>query len=130
MMTNVSALESAQSALLLHNDQLLQSVYSLALSIHLLIEKYDLNSFWAPYINSLPRVCFRFNMKILIFFGPVTSDSPQQVLGSPLYWSVKELQRLEGSKALWEIAKLKAAVAKQYAHVYFRLEVGHCGINS
>lgn len=56
MLTNVSALESAKSALLLHNDQLLQGVYSLALAIHLLVEKYELASFWAPYINSLPNV--------------------------------------------------------------------------
>eukprot|EP01127_Copromyxa_protea_P000620 TRINITY_DN1052_c0_g4_i1.p1 TRINITY_DN1052_c0_g4~~TRINITY_DN1052_c0_g4_i1.p1 ORF type:complete len:499 (-),score=127.36 TRINITY_DN1052_c0_g4_i1:47-1516(-) len=99
MMTNVSALESAKPALLIHNDQLLQNVYSLSLSLHLLIEKYELESFWAPYINSLPNV-----------------------YGSAFYWSAKDLAKLEGSKAHWEISKMKAAVAKQYCHCYFRLE--------
>ena len=114
MMTNVSALESAKAAILIHNDQMLQSVYSLALAIHLMIEKYELQSFWSPYINSLPKVAFN------------NSNSNFKVYGSPFYWDINTLISLEGSRALFEIAKVKAAIAKEYAHVYFRLEVFCC----
>jgi len=99
MMTNVTALNSAKSAILIHNDQILQNIYSLSLAVHVLIEKFDQQSFWRPYIDSLPRN-----------------------LSSPLYWDPAHLYKLEGSKALYYIAKVKATVAKQYAHVYFRLE--------
>lgn len=56
MMTNYTAIGCAKLALLIHGDQLIQSLYSLALTLHLMIEKADSKSFWAPYINSLPKV--------------------------------------------------------------------------
>uniref|UniRef100_A0A6B2L3S4 protein-histidine N-methyltransferase n=1 Tax=Arcella intermedia TaxID=1963864 RepID=A0A6B2L3S4_9EUKA len=99
MMTNKTAVQS-KIALLFHNDQILQSVYSLALALHLLMEKKTLNSFWGPYIDSLPR----------------------KVPNSPLFWKIDEVLKLRGTHALEELAKLKVSFVKAYCHVYFRLE--------
>jgi hypothetical protein len=57
MMTNFTAINCAKLALLIHGDPLLQSLYSLTLTLHLMIEKNNAKSFWTPYINSLPKVC-------------------------------------------------------------------------
>jgi histone-lysine N-methyltransferase SETD3 len=99
MMTNETAVKS-KLALLLHNDQMLQNIYSLSLALHLLLEQRTMDSFWGPYINTLPK----------------------QVPNSPLYWSIEEILQLKSTYAIEELAKFKVLCTKAYTHVYFRLE--------
>lgn len=100
MMTNKTAMESTKVALLLHNDAFLQDLYTLALVLHLMTEKYSKDSFWAPYINSLPRVCPPIP---LVLLDPVvlTKSIRQQT-----HLCIGPLKRLPNLKVLCYLMKL------------------------
>ncbi|XP_064602979.1 actin-histidine N-methyltransferase-like [Liolophura sinensis] len=81
------------------DDKILQSMPNVALSLHLLCEKYRENSFWAPYINILPSS-----------------------YNTPLYFSTDDLQLLKGSPTQGEAINQFRNITRQYAYFYRHLQ--------
>ncbi|KAL6076438.1 Histone-lysine N-methyltransferase setd3 [Balamuthia mandrillaris] len=84
---------------LLATDKLLSQLKSLALAVHLLIEKHNHASFWAPYIKTLP----------------VT-------YGTCLYFTLDELKALQGSPTFHSAIQVITNVSKHYSYVFDLLE--------
>ncbi|KAM9708583.1 actin-histidine N-methyltransferase isoform 2-T2 [Menidia menidia] len=90
--------ESAQNSVLgpLHSqDRILQAMGNVTLALHLLCERADPNSFWRPYIRSLP----------------VDYDTP-------LYYQPEQVQLLLGTQALQDVLSQYKNTARQYAYFY------------
>ncbi|KAG5463324.1 MAG: hypothetical protein BJ554DRAFT_221 [Olpidium bornovanus] len=84
----------------LASDPVLQIIPSSVLALHLLRESLDPQSFWAPYIELLPR---RFDI--------------------PLWYSLSELEALRGLYAMREAIRLYRNVIRQYWHIRRLLKV-------
>ncbi|XP_076359658.1 actin-histidine N-methyltransferase-like isoform X2 [Tachypleus tridentatus] len=80
---------------LLEKDAILQEMPNVVLALHLLLEYFDPESFWQPYLSILPA---EYN--------------------TPLYFTCEELEELQGSPALEETVKTCRNIARQYAHFY------------
>jgi len=98
MLTNKTAVETGIS-LLVAKDEMFQTIQSLPLALHLIIERYKLKSKWNHYINSFPKYH-----------------------RLPLYWTIQQLEKAKGSSLLIEIIKQRASIARQYAHTWRLLE--------
>eukprot|EP01128_Nolandella_sp_AFSM9_P010239 TRINITY_DN7047_c0_g1_i1.p1 TRINITY_DN7047_c0_g1~~TRINITY_DN7047_c0_g1_i1.p1 ORF type:complete len:516 (-),score=159.31 TRINITY_DN7047_c0_g1_i1:129-1637(-) len=99
MMTMKSAL-SGRTAVMLHKDQLLQSIPSAVLILDLIVEKYNKGSKYEAYIQSLPR------------YYPTV-----------LFWRPEEFAALEeGSMAIIETAAVLSQALRYYSHMYIRLD--------
>ena len=77
------------------NDRLLQSLPSAALSLYLLAERWNPDSFWRPYIDMLPKT-----------------------YTIPLFYSVDEVRMLEGSPVYLEVLNQNRSIARQYAYLH------------
>ncbi|XP_070578396.1 actin-histidine N-methyltransferase-like [Ptychodera flava] len=80
---------------LVAKDRVLQAMPNILLSVHVLCEKYLPDSFWQPYIKTLPRT-----------------------YTTPLYFTMEELQMLKESPALEDALKQYKNIARQYAYFY------------
>lgn len=94
MLTTKSALETA-SGKIISKEPALQQLPSLCLALHLLYEKFNPKSFWAPYIQILPK------------HVPMA-----------LYLTLEELRQLEGSPRQSECLKLITNTSMQYAFLF------------
>eukprot|EP00118_Oscarella_pearsei_P012390 m.91052 g.91052 ORF g.91052 m.91052 type:complete len:505 (+) comp36674_c0_seq6:3118-4632(+) len=94
MMTTLTAKESTLGPLA-KSDRLLQSVPNVSLSLFLLCEHFNPDSFWGPYIDMLP-----------------------EAYSVPLYFSIEEVQLLEGSPAYLEALNQNRSIARQYAYLH------------
>ncbi|XP_065833522.1 actin-histidine N-methyltransferase-like [Oscarella lobularis] len=94
MMTSVCVKESSLGPLV-KNDRLLQSLPSAALSLYLLAERWNPDSFWRPYIDMLPKM-----------------------YTIPLFYSVDEVRMLEGSPVYLEVLNQNRSIARQYAYLH------------
>ncbi|XP_054718071.1 actin-histidine N-methyltransferase-like [Uloborus diversus] len=94
MMTENSA-SSSRLGPLISKDPVLQHMPNVQVAMHLLLEFIDTNSFWKPYINILPSS-----------------------YDTILYFSLPELQELQGSPVLDEAFKLIRSVARQYCYFF------------
>ena len=81
-------------------DVIFAHMPNLILAFHLMAEYNNPNSFWAPYLQTLPRT-----------------------YSTVLYLSHQELLQLKGSQLLEEVVKVKRNVARQYAYFSMKLEV-------
>ncbi|XP_013398256.1 histone-lysine N-methyltransferase setd3 [Lingula anatina] len=80
---------------LVESDPLLQSMPTVVLALHLLIERCDVNSLWRPYIDTLP-----------------------ESFSTPLYFTPDEIQLLKGSPVMSEVLKQYKHIARQYAYLH------------
>lgn len=71
---------------------------NLVLTLHLMAEYCKPNSFWAPYMKSLPST-----------------------YSTILYMKTPELNQLRGSPTLEEVVKFKRNIARQYAYFWMKL---------
>lgn len=75
---------------------------NLILTFHLISEMNKTNSFWAPYIKTLPN-----NYSTI------------------LYMTQEDLVQLKGSSLLDEVVKIKRNVARQYAYFWMKISNEH-----
>uniref|UniRef100_T1IPV3 protein-histidine N-methyltransferase n=1 Tax=Strigamia maritima TaxID=126957 RepID=T1IPV3_STRMM len=95
-------LETAQETILgklIEDDRLLKNMPNVALSLLLLNERCNENSFWASYIGTLP-----------------------DVYDTPMYFTLEELQHLKGTSVLETAIKQCISIARQYAYLYKLLQ--------
>ncbi|XP_035217158.1 actin-histidine N-methyltransferase-like isoform X2 [Stegodyphus dumicola] len=94
MMSEISA-KNSKLGPLISKDPILQHMPNIQLAMHLLMEYLNPDSFWKPYISILPS----------------TFDTV-------LYFTLEELQELQGSPVLDEVFKLLRSVARQYCYFF------------
>lgn len=91
-------IETANGSVLKHliaKDHILKNMPNVVLSIFLLTEKFQENSFWKPYIDILPKT-----------------------YTTILYYSFDELQELKGSPTLEMALRQIKNICRQYAYFY------------
>ncbi|UXI17004.1 Galactosylgalactosylxylosylprotein 3-beta-glucuronosyltransferase 3 [Sarcoptes scabiei] len=83
-------------------DVIFKHMPNLILTFHLISEMNKTNSFWAPYIKTLPN-----NYSTI------------------LYMTQEDLVQLKGSSLLDEVVKIKRNVARQYAYFWMKISNEH-----
>ncbi|XP_075048346.1 actin-histidine N-methyltransferase [Mixophyes fleayi] len=94
LMTVESAKNSALGSLY-SQDRILQAMGNITLAFHLLCERADPNSFWLPYIKTLPSS-----------------------YDTPLYFEEDEVQYLQSTQAIHDVYSQYKNTARQYAYFY------------
>ncbi|XP_014255768.1 histone-lysine N-methyltransferase setd3-like isoform X2 [Cimex lectularius] len=94
MMTTEFARKS-ELEYLMQNDALLAHMPSMSLALFLLLEKFRGNSFWEPYLNSLPSS-----------------------YNTVMYFTLDELDALKGSPTYEPALKQCQNIARQYGYLY------------
>jgi histone-lysine N-methyltransferase SETD3 len=94
MMTITSAADSKIGPMLV-NDPMCLKIPSLILTMHLLIEARDSNSFWKPYIDCLPK-------KVKL----------------PFCYSIEELKGMKGTREYKDVLKLARSVIVHFVHMF------------
>ncbi|KQK77557.1 histone-lysine N-methyltransferase setd3 [Amazona aestiva] len=84
--------ESAKNSVL---DRILQAMGNITLAFHLLCERANPNSFWLPYIQTLPSE-----------------------YDTPLYFEEDEVQYLQSTQAIHDVFSQYKNTARQYAYFY------------
>ncbi|XP_065605934.1 actin-histidine N-methyltransferase isoform X1 [Cyrtonyx montezumae] len=90
--------ESAKSSVLgslYSQDRILQAMGNITLAFHLLCERANPNSFWLPYIQTLPNE-----------------------YDTPLYFEEDEVQYLRSTQAIHDVFSQYKNTARQYAYFY------------
>lgn len=90
--------ESAKNSILgplYSQDRILQAMGNIALAFHLLCERANPNSFWLPYIQTLPSE-----------------------YDTPLYFEEEEVQCLQSTQAIHDVFSQYKNTARQYAYFY------------
>ncbi|KAG8561533.1 hypothetical protein GDO81_015380 [Engystomops pustulosus] len=94
LMTVESAKNSALGSLY-SQDRILQAMGNITLAFHLLCERANPNSFWLPYIKTLPSE-----------------------YDTPLYFQEEEVQYLQSTQAIHDVFSQYKNTARQYAYFY------------
>ncbi|NXW95449.1 SETD3 methyltransferase, partial [Alopecoenas beccarii] len=94
LMTVESAKNSVLGSLY-SQDRILQAMGNITLAFHLLCERANPNSFWLPYIQTLPS---EYN--------------------TPLYFEEDEVQYLQSTQAIHDVFSQYKNTARQYAYFY------------
>ncbi|KAG8449133.1 hypothetical protein GDO86_015982 [Hymenochirus boettgeri] len=94
LMTVESAKSSILGPLYAH-DRILQAMGNITLAFHLLCERSNPNSFWLPYIKTLPSE-----------------------YDTPLYFDEDEVNYLQSTQAIHDIFSQYKNTARQYAYFY------------
>lgn len=81
-------------------DRILQAMGNITLAFHLLCERCNPNSFWLPYIQTLPN---EYN--------------------TPLYFEEDEVQYLQSTQAIHDVFSQYKNTARQYAYFYKVIQV-------
>ncbi|NXX01034.1 SETD3 methyltransferase, partial [Larus smithsonianus] len=76
-------------------DRILQAMGNITLAFHLLCERANPNSFWLPYIQTLPSE-----------------------YDTPLYFEEDEVQYLQSTQAIHDVFSQYKNTARQYAYFY------------
>nr|XP_054369844.1 actin-histidine N-methyltransferase isoform X4 [Mirounga angustirostris] len=90
--------ESAKNSVLgplYSQDRILQAMGNITLAFHLLCERADPNSFWQPYIQTLPSE-----------------------YDTPLYFEEDEVRDLQSTQAIHDVFSQYKNTARQYAYFY------------
>nr|XP_031310150.1 actin-histidine N-methyltransferase isoform X1 [Camelus dromedarius]XP_031310152.1 actin-histidine N-methyltransferase isoform X1 [Camelus dromedarius] len=90
--------ESAKNSVLgplYSQDRILQAMGNITLAFHLLCERADPNSFWQPYIQTLPSE-----------------------YDTPLYFEEDEVRCLQSTQAIHDVLSQYKNTARQYAYFY------------
>ncbi|KAM4014610.1 actin-histidine N-methyltransferase [Anomaloglossus baeobatrachus] len=94
LMTVESAKHSVLGSLY-SQDRILQAMGNITLAFHLLCERANPNSFWLPYIKTLPGE-----------------------YDTPLYFQEEEVQHLQNTQAIHDVFSQYKNTARQYAYFY------------
>lgn len=81
-------------------DRILQAMGNITLAFHLLCERADPNSFWQPYIQTLPSE-----------------------YDTPLYFEEDEVRYLQSTQAIHDVFSQYKNTARQYAYFYKVIQV-------
>lgn len=81
-------------------DRILQAMGNITLAFHLLCERADPNSFWQPYIQTLPSE-----------------------YDTPLYFEEDEVRSLQSTQAVHDVFSQYKNTARQYAYFYKVIQV-------
>lgn len=98
--------ESAKNSVLgplYSQDRILQAMGNITLAFHLLCERADPNSFWQPYIQTLPSE-----------------------YDTPLYFEEDEVRDLQSTQAIHDVFSQYKNTARQYAYFYKVIQVSGC----
>ena len=98
--------ESAKTSVLgplYSQDRILQAMGNITLAFHLLCERADPNSFWQPYIQTLPSE-----------------------YDTPLYFEEDEVRYLQSTQAIHDVFSQYKNTARQYAYFYKVIQVSRC----
>ncbi|KAK2489836.1 hypothetical protein MC885_000949 [Smutsia gigantea] len=96
--------ESAKNSVLgplYSQDRILQAMGNITLAFHLLCERADPNSFWQPYIQTLPSE-----------------------YDTPLYFEEDEVRLLQSTQAVHDVFSQYKNTARQYAYFYKVIQDG------
>ena len=85
-------------------DRILQAMGNIALAFHLLCERASPNSFWQPYIQTLPSE-----------------------YDTPLYFEEEEVRCLQSTQAIHDVFSQYKNTARQYAYFYKVIQVSRWG---
>jgi hypothetical protein len=85
-------------------DRILQATGNIALAFHLLCERASPNSFWQPYIQTLPSE-----------------------YDTPLYFEEEEVRCLQSTQAIHDVFSQYKNTARQYAYFYKVIQVSRVG---
>lgn len=99
---SVESARNSQMGPLIEEDQILRAMPNVVLVMYLLNESKNPNSFWQPYIKSLPST-----------------------YNTTLYFSLEELKLLKGSPVLTDALNHFQSIARQYAYFYKRFQNNH-----
>ncbi|XP_017170622.1 actin-histidine N-methyltransferase isoform X2 [Mus musculus] len=95
--------ESAKNSVLgplYSQDRILQAMGNIALAFHLLCERASPNSFWQPYIQTLPSE-----------------------YDTPLYFEEEEVRCLQSTQAIHDVFSQYKNTARQYAYFYKVIQI-------
>ncbi|XP_037359821.1 actin-histidine N-methyltransferase isoform X2 [Talpa occidentalis] len=95
--------ESAKNSVLgplYSQDRILQAMGNITLAFHLLCERADPNSFWQPYIQTLPSE-----------------------YDTPLYFEEDEVRYLQSTQAIHDVFSQYKNTARQYAYFYKVIQI-------
>uniref|UniRef100_A0A7N5P3P2 protein-histidine N-methyltransferase n=1 Tax=Ailuropoda melanoleuca TaxID=9646 RepID=A0A7N5P3P2_AILME len=95
--------ESAKNSVLgplYSQDRILQAMGNITLAFHLLCERADPNSFWQPYIQTLPSE-----------------------YDTPLYFEEEEVRDLQCTQAIHDVFSQYKNTARQYAYFYKVIQI-------
>ncbi|XP_070449341.1 actin-histidine N-methyltransferase isoform X4 [Equus przewalskii] len=95
--------ESAKNSVLgplYSQDRILQAMGNITLAFHLLCERADPNSFWQPYIQTLPSE-----------------------YDTPLYFEEDEVRYLQSTQAVHDVFSQYKNTARQYAYFYRVIQI-------
>ncbi|ELW47217.1 Histone-lysine N-methyltransferase setd3 [Tupaia chinensis] len=95
--------ESAKNSVLgplYSQDRILQAMGNIALAFHLLCERASPNSFWQPYIQTLPSE-----------------------YDTPLYFEEDEVRYLQSTQAIHDVFSQYKNTARQYAYFYKVIQI-------
>ncbi|XP_036738002.1 actin-histidine N-methyltransferase isoform X3 [Manis pentadactyla] len=95
--------ESAKNSVLgplYSQDRILQAMGNITLAFHLLCERADPNSFWQPYIQTLPCE-----------------------YDTPLYFEEDEVRHLQSTQAVHDVFSQYKNTARQYAYFYKVIQI-------
>lgn len=95
MLMTVESAKNSVLGPLYSQDRILQAMGNIALAFHLLCERADPNSFWQPYIKTLPSE-----------------------YATPLYFEEEEVQYLQSTQAIHDVYSQYKNTARQYAYFY------------
>lgn len=95
MLMTVESAKNSVLGLLYSQDRILQAMGNIALAFHLLCERADPNSFWMPYIKTLPSE-----------------------YDTPLYFEEEEVHYLQSAQAINDVYSQYKNTARQYAYFY------------
>ncbi|XP_069493834.1 actin-histidine N-methyltransferase [Ambystoma mexicanum] len=95
MLMTVESAKNSVLGPLYSQDRILQAMGNITLAFHLLCERADPNSFWLPYIMTLPSE-----------------------YDTPLYFEEDEVQYLQSTQAIQDVYSQYKNTARQYAYFY------------
>ncbi|KAG2457577.1 actin-histidine N-methyltransferase [Polypterus senegalus] len=95
MLMTVESAKNSVLGPLYSQDRILQAMGNITLAFHLLCERADPNSFWLPYIKTLPNE-----------------------YDTPLYFEEEEVQYLQSTQAIQDVFSQYKNTARQYAYFY------------
>ncbi|KAK1160579.1 actin-histidine N-methyltransferase-like [Acipenser oxyrinchus oxyrinchus] len=95
MLMTVESAKNSVLGLLYSQDRILQAMGNITLAFHLLCERADPNSFWLPYIKTLPSE-----------------------YDTPLYFEEEEVHYLQSAQAINDVYSQYKNTARQYAYFY------------
>lgn len=95
LMLTYDAAKKSELKNLIVDDMILSKMPNVALAVFLLLEKFKENSFWKPYIDTLP-----------------------QTYSTILYFNVDDLKELHGSPTLESSLRVIKSIIRQYAYFY------------